>query len=237
MPDIRIDRRFHGPPDSGNGGYSAGLVAKALGGSDCVVSLWKPPPLGRALTLETSGDEVVLRDGEVEIATARKAEVMVGVPPPPAADAARMAERRFTGLCDHIFPACFVCGPDRATGDGLRIFPGRIDPGSPSVAALWTPASNLADEEGRVRSEFLWAALDCPGYFAVQAQAGLALLGRLAARIEARPPVGRPIIVTGWPIGSEGRRHRAGTALHDEGGRLIAAAEAVWVTLKPAAAH
>ena len=235
MTEIRIDPRFHGPPDSGNGGYSGGLVATALGGSDCVVSLWKPPPLGRPLTLTRRGDEAWLRDGDVEIASARKAEVQVEIPAPPALAAARAAERRFAGLCGHVFPACFVCGPDREPGDGLRIFAGRVDPASPQVAARWPPDPSLGDEEGRVRSEFLWAALDCPGYFAVQAEAGMALLGRLAARIVRRPPVGQALIVTGWPIGSEGRRHRAGTALHDSEGRLVAAAEAVWVTLKPAA--
>ena len=39
---IRIDRRFCGPPDSGNGGYVAGLLARELGGSDVPVTLRLP---------------------------------------------------------------------------------------------------------------------------------------------------------------------------------------------------
>jgi hypothetical protein len=44
--------------------------------------------------------------------------------------------------------------------------------------------------------------------------------------------VGELLVVTGWPIGSEGRKHFAGTALHDSDGGLVAAATATWVTLK-----
>jgi hypothetical protein len=36
---IRIDRRFRGPPDSGNGGFVAGLLSTALGGSGVEVTL------------------------------------------------------------------------------------------------------------------------------------------------------------------------------------------------------
>ena len=60
MTLIRIDRRFRGPPDSGNGGYFAGLVAKELGGSDVVVTLRRPAPLDADLRLERSGDEALL---------------------------------------------------------------------------------------------------------------------------------------------------------------------------------
>ncbi|TQV66702.1 hypothetical protein FKG94_26775 [Exilibacterium tricleocarpae] len=87
-----------------------------------------------------------------------------------------------------------------------------------------------------VRPEFLWAALDCPGYFAVQARADLALLGRLAAVIGADVVPGEPLIVTGWPIAHDGRKHRAGTALFDAAGKLFARAEATWISLKTAAA-
>ena len=47
---------------------------------------------------------------------------------------------------------------------------------------------------------------------------------------------GKRVIVTGWAIASEGRKHRAGTALHDRNGELLAAATATWITLEQAAA-
>ena len=62
--------------------------------------------------------------------------------------------------------------------------------------------------------------------------AGLALLGRIAAVIHRRPATGERLIVTGWPIGRDGRKHRVGTALHDEQGGLVAAAQATWISLK-----
>jgi len=47
---------------------------------------------------------------------------------------------------------------------------------------------------------------------------------------------GEPLIVTGWPIGSEGRKHQVGSALHDADGQLVAAARATWITLNEAQA-
>jgi acyl-coenzyme A thioesterase PaaI-like protein len=225
---VRIDRRFRGPPDSGNGGYVCGLVARALGGSGCEVTLHAPPPLDRALHLEVDESVARLLDGETLIASANPAEVDLDVPPPPTFADARSATARFTGFTHHIFPACFVCGPDRAEGDGLRIFAGEADG---QVAAPWTPDPSLFDE-GVLRSEFVWAALDCPGYFAVEEQARPALLGRLAVRILEPAIAPQPLVVTGWPISQEGRKHVAGTALHTAEGRLLAIGRATWIRLK-----
>src|SRR5689334_13904100 len=60
---IVIDRRFRGPNDSGNGGYSAGLFALAHGGDVVEVTLRLPPPLETPLELDgeriLAGDELV----------------------------------------------------------------------------------------------------------------------------------------------------------------------------------
>ena len=37
------------------------------------------------------------------------------------------------------------------------------------LAAPWVPHASLDDGTGRVATEFLWAALDCAGAFAVMA--------------------------------------------------------------------
>ena len=232
MANIRIERRFRGPPDSGNGGYVAGLVAAALGGSSCTVTLNSPPPLDRDLTLKSDNAIATLSESDTVIVTAAKDPVEVDVPPPPTFDAARDAEPRFTGLSHHIFPGCFVCGPERAAGDGMRIFPGQLGDSANQVAATWEPEDSLADGEGMVRPEFLWAALDCPGYFAAEERAGLALLGRMSATIRRPVRSGERLIVTGWPIDSSGRKHRVGSAIHDAAGNLVAAATATWITVK-----
>ena len=231
MSTIRIERRFRGPPETGNGGYVAGLVAAALGGSNCTVTLKSPPPIDEDLTLTTQDSSASLMWDDAVVVTATNEPVEIEVPPPPSLADARDAEPRFTGHSHHIFPGCFVCGPDREIGDGMRIFPGRMYDKAHRVAATWTPDETVADENGLVRPEFLWAALDCPGYFAAEAKAGLALLGRMSAVLHRRVAAGEPLVVTGWPIETQGRKHQVGSALHDADGELVAAAKATWITL------
>ena len=227
---ISIDRRFRGPPDSGNGGYTAGFFAKALGGSGVEVTLRAPPPLDTDLHVTASADTAELLAEGVLVAVARRAQVELTVPTPPSLDLAQKAERHFAGFSHHPFPGCFVCGPEREAGDGLRIFAGAIA-GESSVAGVWYPDASLSSSDGEVSIEHVWAALDCPGYFAVRERAGIALLGRLAVEVARPPLVGEAIIVTGWAIASEGRKHRVGTALHDRDGELCAKAVATWVTI------
>ena len=62
-------------------------------------------------------------------------------------------------------------------------------------------------------------------------EVGLALLGRMSATIRRPVRTGERLIVTGWRIESEGRKHRVGSALHDAEGNLVAAATATWITL------
>lgn len=225
-----IDERFCGPPRSGNGGYVCGRVARALGGS-VSVRLKAPPPIGTELRIEVAGEGARLLDGETVIAEARRAEVELEVPPCPTFAEAERASQRYLGFAEHNFPTCFVCGPHRRAGDGLRIFPGVLERDPKILAAPWTPDASLADEAGRVRSEFLWAALDCPGAFTrYPLAAGVALvLGELG--VSQREPLapGAPCILIAWPLGDEGRRRHAGTALYRPDGRLVAFARAVWV--------
>lgn len=228
---LHIDPRFRGPPTSGNGGYVAGQVAKPFGATNCIVTLKAPPPLDEALHLEAGATEAALLHGDAVIASAVVAPVAIDVPAPPTLSLAEAAQARFTGFCQHNFPGCFVCGPERGAGDGLRIFPGRLDDAASQVAACWSPDAGLFDGDGHLRPEFVWAALDCPGYFAVQGQAGLAVLGRIGVNRYRDIAHDTPLVVTGWPITSEGRKHVAGTALHDEKGALLAAALSTWITI------
>jgi hypothetical protein len=200
-----------------------------LGGSGVVVTLKRPAPLGVDLRAEAQDGKAALRHGEEVVAVAELAEVAIEVPPPPALADARLAEASFD-QATHIYPGCFVCGPAREPGDGWRIFPGRFADGR--VAASWKADGEFADADGHVQPQFVWAALDCPGYFAVQEAAGLALLGRMGVVIHAPVPAEEALIVQGWAIGSDGRKHRAGTAIHAADGRLLAAANQIWVTLR-----
>ncbi|HEY3542877.1 MAG TPA: ASCH domain-containing protein, partial [Gaiellaceae bacterium] len=51
LTDLVIAARYRGPARSGNGGYTCGLVAGLLGGSDVEVTLRAPPPLDRPLRI------------------------------------------------------------------------------------------------------------------------------------------------------------------------------------------
>jgi len=229
---ITIDRRFNGPADSGNGGYVGGMLAAALGQSGAAVSLRMPPPLDTPLTVTREADklQLILEDG-TEVARAEPSRVDIKVPPCPAYDDVVAAQPNYAGFAFHAIPTCFVCGPARSEGDGMRIFASPID-GAPLVAAPWTPPDEFADGEF-VRPEFVWAALDCPAYFAVIHALGskgeMILTARMAA-VQLEPVhANQPHIIAGWQIKSEGRKHWAGTALFDAQGELKAKSESLWI--------
>jgi len=227
---VRVADRFNGPPDSGNGGYTTGLIALAIG-EPVGVRLARPVPMNQDLVIASVGEGYwEARAGSEVIATAALQPVEVDVPRPPSWVEAFGVSQHFSGFTQHIYPTCFVCGPARAQGDGLRIFPGSV-PGTQLFAAPWQPDASLGDATGKVRPEFVWASLDCPGYFA-SANPKPALLGELAVRVDQVPRVGEPCVVTSWRIEGEGRKHRVGTALFGADGQRCAVGVATWVELK-----
>ncbi len=230
MPRVVIDRRFNGPPDSGNGGYVCGLIAHAIEGP-AVSTLRKPPPLGRQLALETTYDgKALLQDGESVIGEAVSEPLSLALPEPPPFEEAVEASRRYVGFESHLFPTCFVCGPGRALDDGMRLYPGAIAERS-IVATPWTPDASMPHESKRIRDEILWAALDCTSYFPHYPTK--AVLGRLHAEILHEARVGERYVVIGWKIGGEGRKLWSGSAVFDEDGTPCASASTTWIELKP----
>ena len=229
---VIIDRRFNGPPESGHGGYVCGMLAGLISGP-AEVTLRRPPPLDRPLDVQRlEGGRIALRDGETVIAEGAPASVEIDGPEPVPFPDAESASRSYVGFHQHAFPTCFGCGPRRPKGDGLRIFPGQVG-GRNIVAAPWTPDAALTDEDGQVRPEFMWAALDCVGGWAILAQLPErpVVLGRLAAKLLAPVRGGEGCVVIGWPVGEDGRKLYSGTALFSEGGELRAFARATWVRL------
>lgn len=227
---VSFPRRFNGPPRSGNGGYVCGRMACYVTGA-ASVRLRVPPPLDRDMDVETAGDEARLFDGDTLVAQARCATLDLAAPAAPSFAAAETAAKTYAAFARHPLPHCFVCGLARADGDGLRIFPGPIgDAGM--LAAAWVPDPSLDDGAGRVATEFLWAALDCPGAFAVMRDPEQPLLlGEMTARIDGALAIGEPCVVTAWPLGIDGRKLYAGTALHTSAGAPIAIARATWIEI------
>ncbi|WP_017591314.1 hypothetical protein [Nocardiopsis potens] len=237
---LTVDRRFNGPPGSANGGHIAGLLAARLGAPAARVTLRKPPPLDTAMAVEPAdGAGLRLLDGadavaEAEPVDAGSVRVLAERVPAPVA---REASRGYRGFSGHPFTTCYVCGTDRESGDGLRIFAGPV-PGSDGglVAAAWTPDASLAVPGTRYAGpEAAWAALDCPGGWSSDILERPMLLGRMTAEVLRPPQVGREHVVTGRLLGSEGRKVFTATALYDHEGARIAAAEAVWITVDVAA--
>jgi hypothetical protein len=224
---LTIASRYKGPPNSGNGGYVCGLVATSAR-ADLKVRLLAPPPLDTPLSLQSPGDgEWLLESPAGTVARAQSAKLDLAVPASPGYVQAVWASQHYPGFREHPFPDCFVCGPHRRRGDGLRIFPGMLDSGI--VAAPWLPSDSLDAGDGKVAVEFHWAALDCPGYFAVSAGRRPMLLGEMQAHLDRRVHVGESCTVIGWKIAADGRKHHAGTAIFDEDGVLCARAQATWI--------
>lgn len=238
--NITIPKRFCGPPTSGNGGYSCGRLASFFEGA-VEVTLRAPPPLDTKLRVEKSGSAAKLLHGAQLIGEARAApEFALDVPAPPSWDEAMDAAKKYNGLRAHAYGTCFVCGPARAAHDGMRIFCGPWRDGI--VAGTWTPDETLAGANGSVASEFLWAAIDCPGSWSVigrdDADAPVRelpstmLLGRLTGRIERGLRVGEDCTVLGWFLGAHGRKYDVGTAIHTRAGELVACSKGTWIALK-----
>jgi hypothetical protein len=219
METLTIGARFNGPDGSANGGYTCGRIAALLGGG-AEVTLRSPPPLERALAVGRDDDMLRVVDGETVVAEAVPGWVELDVPEAPPWEEAEAASARYPGLSDHAFPRCFVCGPNREPGDGLRIFAGPLGDGR--FAATWTPVE--------VRPELVWAALDCPGAIAVGfPDRGETLLGRFAVRIDELPQAGERCVVLAWPLGEDGRKLYAATALFGAHGRMLATGRATWI--------
>lgn len=229
---ITIPARFNGPPDSGNGGYSCGALAAFIDGP-ARVRLHLPPPLERPLTVRNTDGGVEMFDGEARVASAVPVELELAAPDAPSAEQATDAASRYACYQNHVFPTCFVCGPGRPDHDGLGIYAGPTLDGT-LFASPWRPTPDLLDADGMVRPEICWAALDCPGYFACMgSNIRPAVLGELHAEL-ARPVSGdEPLVVYAWPLGGEGRKLYAGSALADAGGTVLARARATWILLRP----
>ena len=232
-----IPSRFCGPPGSGNGGYACGRIAAYLDGP-VTVTLRRPPPLDTPMVAERDGEGAVrIHDGGTLIAEAAcsPGSPAMEIPGPVSMAEARTAAGRSRYYTDPVFPGCFVCGTGRRPGDGLRIFPGPLA-GRPLWAAPWTPDPTVTGADGRVRPEVVWAALDCPSGIAAAEAAGLArdtaiLLGRMTASLAVLPVAGDQCRVIGWPGRRDGRKLTAGSALLGPGGKVLAAARTVWLTV------
>jgi hypothetical protein len=226
---VIIPRRFCGPPDSGNGGWTCGTLASFVE-EDAVVTLRMPPPLETALDVEERDDAVHLLIGDALVAEARPTTIDVTPPMFVPHDEAVAAAERYAGHDFHPFGTCFTCGPDRPVGDGLRIFPGPVD-GAPALrACAWLPDESLV-VDGSIPEAVVWAALDCPSGWTHLGDGTVAVLGRMAAHIERIPVAGESYVVVGEATGVDGRKRFATSGLFGSDGVPLAWADTTWITI------
>jgi hypothetical protein len=226
MTEVVLPARFNGPPASANGGYACGTVAQLLGDAPAQVRLHRPPPLDTPLQW-TDGR---LFDGPELIAEATPfAGDEVDIPQPVSLELATAASAGFRGLTVHPFPSCFGCGTDRAPGDGLRIFAGPLRDHA-LVAAPWEPHPSLA-VDGAIPTAVVWAALDCPGGWAVPDDT-TRVLGTMRGHVVRRVEPGERLVASAWPLGVTGRKCHTGSALRDAAGGLVGWSHQIWIEVR-----
>lgn len=237
LGQITFDARFHGPPGFANGGYACGSLAAHVDGP-ATVRLFRPLRVGVPMTVHASAEPKVegmqertveLHDDEGVIARAWPAGPDLRPPAPPSWDEAVEASKGYVGFRHHVYPTCFVCGPD-AEGDCFHVFAGPVpgrDDVSGLVASPWRPPVSFAGDDGTLAVVFVWSALDCPGAFTFATDRPV-LLGELSAEIQGTVRAGERHVVTGWEIAADGRKHHTGTAVHAADGELIAVARGLW---------
>lgn len=260
MPDLIVPARYRGPASSGNGGWCAGALA-AYAGDECpddharawpavTVSLHAPPPLDVSMpvTPAAEGGVTASYDGRPVLSARCSHEDVLDVEPV-TPEEARAAQTSYAGLASHPFPSCFSCGTERAEGDGLRIFPGRVadtaaegdEPARPRVAATWTPHPSVAedfhayaDEHPRAGLPVTWSALDCVGGWAGDLGERLMVLAAMTTRIDSLPVIGEEHVVVGMGRGGEGRKVWTSSTLYDADGRVVGSAAHLWISVDPA---
>lgn len=252
MATVTVPSRFNGPPKSGQGGYSSGVLAAHLEGP-VAVSLRRPVPVDQELEVRVEkvdahpGVEDAERVGKRAVARAFDAAeelIAEAVSAPPLApwhspsvglEAAHKAKNGFVAPDDGFFDECFVCG--RSRDDGFHLHAGPVV-GTDLVAAPWSPPAWAADEDGTVLPEFVAAALDCPGYFALHGtDLTLAFLGRQQTEVHAPVRIGVEYVVVGRPLAREGRKGFAATAILDPAGEVLAQSEQLLIVPREAMSH
>jgi hypothetical protein len=220
--EITLPRRYRGPRTSANGGYACGRLAAFVDADEVEVTLRLPPPLDRPLEVVREEGVARLLDGAAIVAEARPSAVRVDPPAPVPRRAAQLAQDQHVRGWSSEFGECFVCG---VREDGLDIRVGLVAGREPLHAA-----PIVLDEPA---PEIVWAAIDCPGAYAVGAEGrGDIVLGRMTARVERVPETAERCVVASWPLGVDGRKLYAGTALFAETGELLAIARQVWIEPK-----
>jgi len=234
--EVVFDERFQGPFSMIHGGYVSGAMATHLNSDTVEVTMRNPTPAGRPLVADISTpDRVFLYDKDMLLIEARPAELDLDMPTPITIDEARQASLRH--VTEWPLPNCFGCGTARSEDDGLHLRAGPVE-GRNMVAVDWLPraATVGAGEDCEVPEPIAWAAMECTVIQAMEHSGlmqpeELVILGRMTAKVQVRPRVGRPYFIMGWPVGREGRKITVAGTMHDETGGSLVMSQLVFISL------
>ena len=209
-------------------GTRAGSSPGARAGP-AVVSLKAPPPLDRPLEVERS--TTVSSCATASSRGRGPAREVDSIRPAGCVRRGCAAEGGPFWTPRTSVPECFVCGPLRDAGDGLRIFVGPVD-GRATVrappSAAWTPPTIARRRRRRdARGARLGGARlphersgrqrpDAPGFLPI-------VLARLAVRIDAPVICGEPHVVMAWKLGVDGRKRESAAALYARAAATVCA--------------
>jgi hypothetical protein len=225
---VYFSSRFSGPlPEWANGGVVAGTLAAELSGRAVMVRLERPIPVEASLQLVTLGDIVELRDAAGDrLAFATNAELDRTAIVPFVGVGVAAATTPIRPRDGHPAGGCFACGPAHPTG--LDLQPGPVPDGSCLATVLHVRKDLVDGGNAEMTLPVVWAALDCPGWFA-GCGGEMALLGTMTAEQFAPIRSDDDIVVQAWHHHSEGRKAFVGSALYSTEGTCLAAATAVWI--------
>lgn len=246
--EFRAAPGLDGPPGVLQGGFSAGIplavarLADRFGApiTSLEARLHAPTPLDRPLqarvrpTEQAARYDVETRDGDTLLVSATVE--LAGHEP--AARAYDLLELATVPLPEaepqHIFPHCWVCGPEPHHPHGQRIHPRLHREGE--VSQPWVADEVLGDDRGVVDPVVVSAVLDCPTVWAAMHEVqALDMAGPLLAGFHLRfyrdAPVMEPLRTVARFDSADGRKLRARSALVDEDGVTFAVAAALQVAV------
>lgn len=240
IDNMILSRRFCGPPKTGNGGFTAGILVETVGTNAAEIRLLNPTPVETAITIESENGQqgAIYNDSKKVLATLKSIasedfpEYKLPVVPD-LGDVIKISAF-YPGFTTHPFPTCFVCGPKREVNDGMRIF---VGPAPEQIgfenlmAGYWLPDRTVGSQDDFVRDAAIWGALDCPGGFsAVLDEPHLIVLSKIRGKIIERPKIGEDYTVMSWRLHKLTRAFKVMTAIFkSDSKKLFAISEALWL--------
>ncbi|GBF38766.1 hypothetical protein [Leptospira johnsonii] len=240
IDNMILPKRFCGPPKTGNGGFTAGILVEAVESDAAEIRLLNPTPVETSILMESEkGQRGTIYDSSKKILATLKSIAdeefsEYKLPVVPDLEEAKKISASYPGFTTHPFPTCFVCGPKREVNDGMRIFVGPAPQQNGFenlMVGHWLPDETLSSQNGFVRDAVIWGALDCPGGFsAVLDEPQLIVLSKIRGKIIERPKIGENYTVVSWRLQKMSRAFKVMTGIFkSDSKRLFAIAEALWL--------